>query len=398
MPRQFQLSRRALLLLAYFMFFVMAIPTGILNVAWTYMQASFSVSLDSLGILLLASTCGGLLGSFFSGRFIGRFGVGWFLMGGSLLAVLGLFGFTVAPAFPVLLGSIFLLALGFSTFNAGLNFFISANYTTGQLNWLHAGFGLGVTVGPALTTLLVERLGQSWHLPYLIMLVIVAAVSALLWLSRAQWVMVDDLPAASPQPVERISLWESLQMPVVVFGILLFIILNGTIGGTGQLSTTLLTSRGVAEANAGFWVSLYWASFTIGRVIMGFIAHRLDHSRLITFCILGAGIGALFYAQTASIVLNLFGLALIGFSCAPLYPTLIALTRQRVAQRHRANAIGFQITAGSIGSTLLPGIFAWLAEHTSVAVIGVLPLVGMTLALTLYQISLRRQERVRALV
>ncbi|MEP7290219.1 MAG: MFS transporter, partial [Chloroflexota bacterium] len=325
---QIQLSRRSFLLIAYCMFFVMAIPTGILNVAWTYMQGTFGVSLDSLGVLLLVATCGGLLGAFFSGRVIGRIGVGGYLSGGSIIALLGLLGYSFAPTWILVLSSVFLMALGLSTFNAGLNLFVSANYTTGQLNWLHAAYGLGLTVGPTLATLVVERLGQSWHFCYLIMFVMVLALTMLLWSTRRQWVIEDEdhaIGALNSAPIERVSMWESLHVPAVLIGITLFMVMNGIIGSTGQLSSTLLTARGIADA--GFWVSAYWASFTVGRIIMGFIAHRLDNTRLIRYCILGAIIGAVLLWQNASSLLNLLGLGMIGFSCAPLYPTMVAETR-----------------------------------------------------------------------
>jgi fucose permease len=128
----------------------MAIPGGVLNVAWTYMQVTFSVPLDSLGVLLFAATCGGLLGTFFSGRLIGRFGMGRYLTAGGALMALGLVGYAVAPVWLTLIVSAFVTTLGFSIFNAGLNMFVAANYSTGQLNWMHAAYGVGGTFGPAL--------------------------------------------------------------------------------------------------------------------------------------------------------------------------------------------------------------------------------------------------------
>src|SRR5579862_5136745 len=110
----------------------MAIPSGILNVAWTYMQGTYQVNLDALGVILFANTVGSLIGTFFSGRIIERFGVGRFLAGGAIIAALGLLIYGTAPSWPLLIGAAFTASLGISILNAALNLFVSANYTTGQ--------------------------------------------------------------------------------------------------------------------------------------------------------------------------------------------------------------------------------------------------------------------------
>lgn len=386
---------RSLLLIGYFIFFCIGIPNGILNVSWTYMQVTFGVSLDSLGVLLVAATLGSLLGTFFSGRVINRVGVGSYLCAGGVLSALGLLGYAFAPSWVILIGAAFTLAVGFSAFNVGLNMFIAAHYTTGQLNWLHAAYGVGLTIGPSLATLLVEQLDQSWHVGYLIMFVVVAVVALVLIVTRAKWVGGAS-DADSAKTVERASYAESLHIPAVVFGMLLFFVLNGVIAGTGQLSNTLLTSRGIVQA--GFWVSIYWASFTIGRIIMGFIADRFDKNRLIRAAILCAAFGALLLWQNASSLLNLVGLAFMGLGCAPIYPTMIARTREMVSTRHLANAIGFQITAAGISTSLIPGIVAWVAEHTSISIIGIYPLVGLLIALGIHRYAMQRSERVAVMV
>lgn len=382
---------RSLLLIGYFIFFCIGIPNGILNVSWTYMQVTFGVSLDSLGVLLVAATLGSLLGTFFSGRVINRVGVGAYLCAGGVLSALGLLGYALAPSWLILIGAAFTLAVGFSAYNVGLNTFVAAHYTTGQLNWLHAAYGVGLTIGPSLATLLVEELGQTWHLGYLIMFAVNVGVALVLIVTRGRWVGGAS-GGDSAQPLERASYAESIHVPAVVFGMLLFFVLNGVVAGTGQLSNTLLTSRGILQA--GFWVSIYWASFTVGRIIMGFIADRLDKNRLIRAAILCAAFGAVLLWQNASSLLNLVGLAFMGLGCAPLYPTMIARTREMVSTRHLANAIGFQITAAGIGTSLIPGIIAWVAEHTSLSIIGIFPLIGLLIALGIHRYATKRHERV----
>jgi len=397
MTTQYRQAPRSLLLIAYFIFFVMAIPGGVLNVAWTYMQHTFRLPLDALGILLLANTCGALSSTFISGRLIGRFGLGRYLLSGGVIMTCGIIGYVIAPSWQALIASAFMTALGFGAFNAGLNNFVSVRYTSGQFNWLHAAYGLGQTVGPTLATLIVERLGQSWHVSYLLIFVLLALILLLLVVTRAQWIMPGFAPLGEARPgevVARVSLLESLRIPAVMLGMSIFFLTSGMIASTGQLSTPLLTARGVAEA--GFWISAYWGSFTVGRIIMGFIAHRLDNRLLLRASLIGATIGVLLIWQNASTAVNLLGLMTIGFSCSPLYPTLIAETHRRVEQRYRLNALGFQMAAAGLGQSLVPGAIAWIVTQTSLDLIGGLLLIAAVIALSLNEFTLRRQELVTA--
>ena len=371
---QKQAAPRSLLLIALLIFFTMAIPTGILNVAWTLMQVSYSVSLDSLAILLLAGTCGSLISTFFSGRVIAHIGIGRYLIAGGVSMALGLLCYALTPSWIGLIAAAFVTMIGFSIFNAGLNTFVAANYSTGQLNWLHAAFGVGSTIGPALTTVLVTNLGQSWHLAYGIVFAVMVMVTAALLLTRSHWTLAGDRPTGTD--VAHAGIRETLRVPTVLLGMATFFIFSGVLGGTSQLSSPLLMDRGITQAQAGFWISLYWASFTVGRIVMGFVAHRLDNTKLIRACLIGAAAGAFLLLQSASMILNLFGLMLVGLACAPMYPTLIAETRRRVGLRYRANAIGFQIAASGLGQALIPGTMAWFAEHARLNTTPIFPLFG----------------------
>ena len=134
----------SLLLIAYYTFIVIGMPNGILNIVWIYMQPTFSVTLSSLGLLLGVSTLGYLMSSFMSGRVIGRLGVGNGLLLGCTLGALGMMNYILAPTWVIFLTLSFLASLGAGILDAGLNTFISANYSVGRLNWLHAAFGLSL--------------------------------------------------------------------------------------------------------------------------------------------------------------------------------------------------------------------------------------------------------------
>jgi fucose permease len=66
---------------------------------------------------------------------------------------------------------------------------------------------------------------------------------------------------------------------------------------------------------------------------------------------------------------TLFGLTLLGFSLAPIFPLLIAETPARLGEEHAAHAIGFQIAAACLGAAAVPAAAGLLARAHGVSVI-----------------------------
>ena len=96
-------SRTFPILVSYLVFIVIGVASGLLNIAWTYMQDTFGVSHDALAALAPAAMLGGLVAAFLNGALIGRFSLGPVLVGGMAAAGIGLLGYAVAPVWLLLL-------------------------------------------------------------------------------------------------------------------------------------------------------------------------------------------------------------------------------------------------------------------------------------------------------
>jgi len=107
-------------------------------------------------------------------------------------------------------------------------------------------------------------------------------------------------------------------------------------------------------------------------------------------CILGVTLGSAFVWWNVAEPLNFLGLVTIGFSLAPLFPSLISSTPRRVGAAHAANAIGFQVAAGSVGIAVLPGFAGVLAENLGLEIIGPFLVVASVAMLLLHEALVRR--------
>ena len=55
--------------------------------------------------------------------------------------------------------------LGFGAVDAAVNVHAARHGSARQINWMHASYGAGATVGPLLATLMLSN-GLSWHWVY----------------------------------------------------------------------------------------------------------------------------------------------------------------------------------------------------------------------------------------
>jgi fucose permease len=378
-------SRLTVIILAYLTFIALGMPGGLLGVAWPSIRDNFGLTSSGLGSLLLASTIGYLLASVFNGRVVARWGVGFALLAASLLSAVGLGLFAIAPGWWIMLLGGFILGLGQGIVDAAMNLYFAENFSPRLMNWLHASFGLGAALGPLLMTTLFA-LEQSWQWGYVSMSVLQAVIVVALALTLPRWRLSTTTVAADDRAnIVVPSLMASLRQPLVWLSIALFFAFTGLETTAGVWSFTLLTeARALDEITAGQWASLYWWSFTLGRILFGFIADRTPIVPAIRVLFILVVLGSALFAVNLSNIVSFVGLALIGFALAPIFPLLITNTPQRLGPGHATNAIGFQIGAASLSIAALPALAGFLAEATSLEIIGPYLMVIALIALGLF--------------
>lgn len=371
-----------LVALAYLGFVSIGLPDGLLGVAWPSMRASFDLEIDALGSLLVAFTAGYLVASFSSGRILSRMNAGALLALSCLATGASLCGYALAPAWLAVVALGAVAGLGAGAIDAGLNTYAATRFSARAVNWLHAFYGVGATLGPLLMTAVLDA-GRSWRWGYGI---VGAAQLALAAAFAATWRIWEpsDASRGAAEP-ERASAGETLGRPAAWAGIGLFFLYTGLEAAAGAWSYSLLTeARGVDPATAGMWVGVYYASLTVGRVAAGLIASRVAVRPLLRGCMVGMVLGALLvWADVAAVL----GLALVGLSAAPVFPSLIAATPARLGIAHTPNAVGFQIAAAVLGQSILPTVVGVVARHFGLETIGASLVAVAVLLLLLYEAS-----------
>ncbi|MDI1462912.1 MFS transporter [Catellatospora sp. KI3] len=382
--------RRSLLLLAYFAFISLGLPDGLLGVAWPSMSGDLHVSRETIGLLLIPSTCGYLVSSIAAGFLLARVGVGRLLAGSTALASLALFGYGLSPAFAVTMAAA--LAAGFAggAIDAGLNAYAASAFGPRHMNWLHAFFGLGVALGPLIMTAAIQY-GDDWRPGYLVVASGQAALAVAFMLTARQWTRHtadgEHPHAVRVQPPVR----QTLAMPAVWFSVLTIAVYVALEVGAGLFAYQLLTEgRGMGDAAAGVCVSLYWGSLFAGRVLQGFAAHRMDPHRVVTVSIGGMAAGAVLVAVPGPGWLAAAGLMVIGFAAAAVFPMFTLTTAERVGPAHADRTIGLQMAGAGLGGSIIPSLIGVLMGAAGVEALGP-ALVVLSVALILVYLAATRR-------
>jgi fucose permease len=373
---------------AYVSFVLLGVSSASLGPLWSsHLHQAFAQPLDALGILLATNTIGYFIGSATADRIFKRLAVRLAFALCMLLSGLGFAGYALAPVWFLLVALGLLTGLGTGILDGGMNIYFAAHFNERLLNWLHAAFGVGAFVAPQLLNLIVVRREGDWRSFYGLLAGAFVLMGLLFLLMRHQWKAIASSAPNSKQESAAPSR-RTFSLPIVWLGVALFVGYTGSEASAGNWGAAFFTWRGLDTISANDWVTAYWLSFTIGRIIFGLFITRLNPPVVIRLCLLASlgGLGLL--ALWPNMTLGVVGLVIFGFALSPIFALLISFTQSRLGPVLAPAAIGLQVAAASIGGGLMPGLVGLIVTRAGLAALPICLLVVTALMLVLYQLSL----------
>ncbi len=370
-----------LLIIIYISFISLGLPDAILGSAWPMIHQDLNVSISYAGLVTMIISCGTIISSFFSEKFIRKFGTGKVTTFSVFLTAIGLLGIYFSASFIwiCLLG--IPLGLGAGAVDSALNNFVALHYKAKHMNWLHCFWGIGATTGPFLMSIYLLK-ENGWRLGYATIGIIQAILVICLFISLPLWKRFDINTNDEVSNNDSIKISTLLKLPGAKPALISFFCYCAVELTTGLwVSSYLVISNGISAKTAAKWVSLYYLGITIGRFLAGFISIKLNNKQMIKIGQVTCIIGGILLSITYSSNIQLIGLITIGLGCAPIYPAMLHETPNRFGKELSQGIMGIQMATAYVGSTFMPPLFGVLSQVVGFKILPYFLLILMILML-----------------
>ena len=383
-------SRRSpsvfLVLLVFVAFVSLGLPDAVQGVAWPSIRSDFGRKLGELSYILIPGATGYFTSGAVGGVMMQRLGVGRVLALSTGLVTAGLVTYALTPNLWTMVPAAFVIGIGSGAVDAGLNFYAADKFTTRTMSWLHACFGVGAMLGPLIMSSTLHA-GASWRWGYALIASITFTL-AVIFLANARRFEEDiDHKGATGQRAP-VSAGRVVRMPLVWLQIAIFFVLTALEVIPSVWTTTILVERfDLPVAQAGIWAGLYWGMQSVGRFVQPVLFRRVAPARIVMLAPFGILAGSLLM-NVDHVWAYRAGIMVIAFSNASVFPMLMSLTPERLGRSASIHAIGWQVSAATVGGALVPSVAGFVAEAAGLAIIPVF-MVVMAVVLILLEGAFR---------
>jgi FHS family glucose/mannose:H+ symporter-like MFS transporter len=357
----------------------------------TEMRARLQVSLAQQGDLILVLYLGIFIASLVVGPLIDHVGNRLNLAVSSALVTVAMLCFSAATSFSAAAGASLLLGLGGGGLNTCTNALVSELYGDERgpmLNALGIFFGLGA--------LFVPLLGASIEGRFTInqLFLFCATLSGICVLAYA---VMSFPPASATQEFSwRDTLGVAKYPGVLLLGFILFCEAGDEASIAGWTST-YANVNGFAPRIATLVLAGYWAALMLGRMLAAALLRAVGKIQVVMGCAAIAALGGIILLRATSLPLLVLGIALIGFSYGPIFPTTLAIAGDRYS-KDAGTIFGLLFSIALVGGMAFPWAVGQASEHLNVKTGMLVPLLGAAAICVLSACSrLRRDHDLQAM-
>ncbi len=341
----------------------------------------------------LSLTVAGVMFAFFSGGrtasvllstvIADRFPRKALLLTGHGCFAVGLVAFAISPTFVLHLLGIGIAGVGFGFTDAISNAIITEVFHDRRgfaLNRLHAFFGLGSIIGPALATLVLAS-GGHWRIIFGFAAAIAVAVAVFTALTdipeRAG--THDDEPTARDasgastsggdrsNPVVRDTLLFFVTRALILPAFAVLIFTGVTHGLIGWMNTYFVEVMGASATVATIVLLSYNSGITVGRLVCGSYADRLGFRPTMILNAAAAAVSLIVAAASRSVIVAAVAYTFGGFFLAGITPVAVAIATTFESRRSGETAARLFVF-GATGSLIIPFTMGAVSDYFSLEV------------------------------
>ncbi len=348
-------QQNALLLTAicFFAFFIFGVTDNLKGPTLPPMLAELNIDYGTGGNIFFGEYLGFVVATLITGILADRFGLKLVMLLAGIFLAIGVGGYSSLNTASLLGASLFITGMGLGAFELGPNAIVVSLYRERKglyLNLMAVLHGLGSTLAPLFASLLFS-LGATWRTVYrwdLVPIGVLIFATVLLRFPRS-----DEKNALEFRSIPRVAFRNDL--PFYYFAMLFYV--AAEIGLASWLVVYLQNARGVSVSASNQALALFFGMLMLGRLIGGFIVHRIGYLRSILFASLLAVISLSLGLFTSMVIF----IPLTGFFFSIIFPTFTA----SVSDAHHENLntiLGVLFTFSGIGGMVGPWLMAWFSD------------------------------------
>lgn len=361
----------------YLGFITLGLVASVIGPIVTAVKNEITMDFSQIGLVISGQFIGALIIVLFGGHLADRYGKKPFLIAGSLVLSIGLYGSMLSHSFGSLFFWTVLSGIGFGAYEVGINALCSDYSKTnkgGAMNFLHFFFGVGAIFGPVMTTLCIQQL-HSWRVVFGIVGIFPLLVTGLL-LSVHVPRTHEEESTKEPFPFRSPYLWAA--------SFLAFFYVGLEVSTYGWLPSYWKEIVSGSIIPPSLIATAFWGALTVGRLFAG---HLADRAGLLNFLIYGAVLSVI--ATLAWAILPPFtGLiiivVLLGLLYAGIFPTNMAAVISKYPGRS-GSISSFVTIFSSLGGSIIPSA---LGKSADIVGIRNMPVIIVFVAVGLFILTL----------
>ncbi len=365
-----------LIAVIYLIFISLGLPDSLLGSGWPSMHTTFGVPSSYAGFVSMTISFMTIISALASPYLIRRVHTKWIVIVSIFLTVVGLVGFSVAPAYWFLFICAVPYGLGAGSIDSSVNHYVASNYPASVMNFLHCFYGVGAVISPSIMALALRKAGwiegYRWTAYIQTFILLVVILSLPLWNKGGN---------EEEDKSDSAGIVETMKVPGVIHTLAAFFAYCA-----GEATCFLWTSSYFAGTKEGIpspviaaFASLIFGGLMTGRIISGFASKHVGDRMLIRIGIIVELTGiALVAIPTTGYVIAAIGFVVIGTGMGPVYPSIQHMAPENFGKRYSASVIGLQMASAYVGMTFMPMVFGLIQQTIG---IGIMPLYLLVFAL-----------------
>ena len=375
-----------LLALIYIAFISLGLPDSLLGSGWPVIHTDLDVPISFMGIISMTISGGTIVSSLLSDKLTGKLGTRIVTVISVFLTAFALFGFSFSTQFWMLIVFAVPYGLGAGAIDAALNNYVALHYSSKHMSWLHCFWGVGTIVSPFVMSYALTN--SNWNNGYRIVGFIQLAIAILLLVTLPVWKVHNQSAEKKQQSIGLIGALKIKGVPFLLIGFFAYCAAEAT--AMSWASTYFTEVKGISTEKAAQFAALFYIGITVGRFLSGFVTDKLGDKKMIIIgtCILSCGIIALMIPVSYPLV-SIIGFVVIGFGCAPIYPSIIHSTPNNFGAENSSAIIGIQMASAYVGSTFIPPLFGLLGNHIGFKILPVYLIVFVALMITMLELTFK---------